>query len=74
MVGKDLIWTRRTLLSELKYSWDEWDCVLDLIEFAIMQRRRTVLGDKSAIEVLTGRQPDDAVKCAVWADTSVWRL
>ena len=28
-----------------------------------------MLGDKSAIEVLTGRQPDNAVKCAVWAGT-----
>ena len=71
VVGKDLVWTCRTLLSELKYSWDEWDCVLDLIEYTIMHRQRTVLGGKSAIEVLTGRKPDNAVKFATWTGTRI---
>ena len=66
IVGKDLLWTCRTLLSELKYSADEWDCVLALIEYSIMHRKRTVLGGRSAIEVMTGRKPNNAVRMALW--------
>lgn len=66
VVGKDLLWTCRTLLSELKFSADEWDLCLALIEYSIMHRKRTVLGGRSAIEVMTGRQPDNAVRMALW--------
>ena len=31
-----------------------------------MHRKRTVLGGRSAIEVMTGRQPDNAVRMASW--------
>ena len=66
VVGKDLLWTCRTLLSELKFSADEWDLCLALIEYSIMHRKRTVLGGRSALEVMTGRKPDNAVRMALW--------
>ena len=69
VVGKDLVWTVRTLLSELKFGIDEWDLILPLIEFSIMHRRRKTLGGRSAFEVLTGRRPDNAIRLAMWSGT-----
>ena len=68
-MGKDLVWTCHTLLSELKFTVDEWDLILPLIEMSIMHRRRKTLGGRSALEVLTGRRPDNAIRLAMWSGT-----
>ena len=57
VVGKDLCWTLRALCSEFQASVDEWDLVLPLAEYAVNHHRRAILGDRSAVEVMTGRQP-----------------
>ena len=67
VVGKDLCWTLRALCSEFQASVDEWDLVLPLAEYAINHRRRAILGDRSAVEIMTGRQPRTPVDLAVWS-------
>ena len=69
VVNRDLLWTTRATLSELRFAADEWDLVLNLIAYVINHRPRGVLGGRSAIEVLvlTGRRPDSAVKLAMWS-------
>ena len=67
VVGKDLCWTLRALCSEFQASVDEWDLVLPLAEYAINHRRRPILGDRSAVEIMTGRQPRTPVDLAVWS-------
>ena len=67
VVGKDLCWTLRALCSEFQASVDEWDLVLPLAEYAINHRCRQILGDRSAVEVMTGRQPRTPVDLAVWS-------
>ena len=67
VTGRELVWTCKTTLSELRYSADEWDCILELLEFTLNHRGRAVLGGKSPIEVMTGRKPDQALKLATWS-------
>ena len=55
VVGKDLLWTCHSLLSEFRSVVDEWDLVLSLVEFVVNNRPRDVLGGRSVIEVVTGR-------------------
>ena len=62
VVVKDLLWTARAFLSELRFAADEWELVLTLVAYTINHRPREVLGNRSAIEVLTGRRPDSAVR------------
>ena len=57
IVGRDILWTLRCLTSEFRAGLDEWDLVLPLVEMTINHRERGVLGDRSAIEVMTGRKP-----------------
>ena len=66
VVGKDLLWTARAILSEFKCAVDEWDLTLPLMEFIVNHRPRTVLGGRSAIEVVTGRKPSTPVKLVLW--------
>ena len=47
----------RALCSELQIAVDEWDLVMPLAENAINNRRRNILGDRSVVEIVTGRQP-----------------
>ena len=67
VVGSDLLWTIRGVLSELRFAADEWDLPLSLVAYIINHRPRVVLGGRSAIEVMTGRKPDSAVKLAAWS-------
>ena len=67
VVGKDLCWTLRALCSEFQASVDEWDLVLPLTEHAINHRRLSILGDRSAVEIMTGRQPRTPVDLAAWS-------
>ena len=66
VVGKDLLWSCRALLSEFKSAIDEWDLVLPLIEFVVNYRPRDVLGGRSAIEVTTGHRPRNALELVLW--------
>ena len=66
VVGKDLVWTARAICSDFRCAVDEWDLVLDVIEFAVNHRPREVLGHRSALEVVTGRQPKDALGLAFY--------
>ena len=67
VVGKDLLWTCRALCSELQVAVDEWDLVLPLAEYAINHRRRDILGNRSAVEIITGRQPRTAADLTVYS-------
>lgn len=62
-----MLWTLRALTSEFRIGLDEWDLVLPLVEMSINHRERGVLGDRSAIEVMTGRKPVSTTNLAVWA-------
>ena len=66
VVGSDLCWTSRAILSEFMANKDEWDLTLPLVEMTINHRPRDVLGGLSAIEVVTGRAPNDPVELVVW--------
>ena len=66
VVGKDLLWTCRALLSEFRSAVDEWDLVLPVVEFIVNHRPRDVLGGRSAIEVSTGRRPKNALELVLW--------
>ena len=67
VVGKDLLWTCRSLCSELQVAVDEWDAVLPLAEYAINHRRRAILGDRSAVELMTGRAPRNAADLTLYS-------
>ena len=67
VVGKDLLWTLRALLSELEASIDEWDLVLPLVEYAVNHRRRAILGGRSPVELVNGRQPRTAADLVLWS-------
>ena len=67
VVGKDLLFTCRSLCSELQVAVDEWDAVLPLAEYAINHRTRDILGGRSAVEVMTGRAPRTATDLALYS-------
>ena len=67
VVGKDLLWTTRSLTSEFRAAVEEWDLLLPLVEFVLNQRDRDTLGGRSAIEVMTGNKPSSPVKLTVWS-------
>ena len=63
------MWTLRGLVSEFHKAVDEWDVVMPVANYVISHRRRQVFGGCSAIEVMTDRHPDSAVKMTVWSGT-----
>ena len=40
---------------------DEWECVLSMIEYSIIHRKRTVRGGRSVIELMTGLKSNNVV-------------
>ena len=58
VVVKDLIWTCRSLWSELQVTVDS---VSLLAEYAINHRVRDILGDRSVVEVMTVHAPRTTV-------------
>ena len=69
--GRDLVWTLRVLTSEFRVMIDEWDLILPLVEFTTNHRERPVLGDRSALEVMTGSKPASTTNLAVWAGVKI---
>lgn len=61
-VGKELLWTLRTLMDELGLE----DLLVPLIQFTLNHRLLKSLGGKSPLLVMTGRQPKTAVELAIW--------
>ena len=41
--------------------------VLPLTEYAVNHHRHTILGDRSAVEVMTGRHPHTSVYLSIWS-------
>ena len=66
VVGYDLVYTLRCVLSELSMLVTEWPKVLPLVQYAINHRPRKALGNRSPIEVMTGRAPDQALDLVLW--------
>ena len=66
VVGFDLIFTLRCLLSEFNLLVTDWPKVLPLLQYAINHRPRKCLGDRCPIEVMTGRAPDMALDLVLW--------
>ena len=56
------------LCSEFQTSFDEWDLVLPLTEYAINHRHRAILGDRNTVEVVTDHKPRTPVDLAVRSD------
>ena len=71
MVGADLLWTIKGLISEFKFAVDEWDVVLPAVNYVINHRKRGVLGGRTAIEVMTGLTPDTALRLALYSGTTL---
>ena len=71
VVGKDLLWTCRALCSELEIAVDEWDLVMPLAEYAINHRRRDILANRSAVEIVTGREPRTAADLTLYSGTKL---
>ena len=67
MVDKDLFWTMRVTCSELRFAADEWDLVPTLLAYVINHRPRPVLGNHSAVELMTGKKPDSAITLAAYS-------
>jgi len=67
VVGKDLLWTLRGICREMRLAVDECDLIATLLAYVVNHRYRQVLGGRSAIEVVTGRAPDNAVRLAIWS-------
>ena len=66
IVGKELLWTMRALLSELGYSATDWVLILPLVQCVVNYRDREVLGGRCPIEVMTGRKPKNALDLVMW--------
>ena len=66
VVGFDLVYTLRCLLSEFEMLVTEWPKVLPLLQYTINHRPRKCLGDRCPIEVMTGRAPDMALDLVLW--------
>ena len=59
------------MCSEFETSVDEWDLVLPLTEYAINHRRRELLGDRSSVEIITGRVPLTPTDLVIWSVTKL---
>ena len=68
IVGRELLWTTRALLSELGYSVTVTDrvLILPLVQAVVNYREREVLRGRRPIEVMTGRKPRTALDLVVW--------
>ena len=66
IVGYDLKYTLRNVLSEFELMPTEWPDVLPLVQYIINHRPRPALGDRCPIHVMTGREPDMALDLALW--------
>ena len=66
VVGYDLVYTLRCVLSELSMLVTDWPKVLPLVQYAINHRPRKFLGNRTPIEVMTGRAPDQALDLVLW--------
>ena len=66
VVGYDLVFTLRCVLSELLLLVTDWPKVLPLVQYTINHRPRKSLGNRSPIEVMTGRAPDQALDLVLW--------
>ena len=58
IVGFDLLYIIKWIISEFRWAVDEWDVVIPAVNYIINHRMREVLGDRSVIEVMTGRASD----------------
>lgn len=70
IVGKELPWTARAVLSELGYSATDWTLVLPLFNFILnhreREREREVLNSRTPIEVMTGSKPKAPNDLVLW--------
>ena len=66
VVGFDLVFTLRCILSEFSLLVTQWPRVVPFLQYAVNHRPRKCLGDRSPIEVMTGRAPDMALDLVLW--------
>ena len=71
IVGRELLWTMRALLSELGYSATDWMKINSLVNLAVNYRQRDVLGGRSPIEVMTGQAPRTPAQIVMWNGVSL---
>ena len=71
IVGFDLIYTLRCVLSELEMLMTQWPEVIPLVQYAINHRPRESLGGRTPIEVMTGRAPDSALDLVLWTGVTL---
>ena len=57
----------RILLSEFQLGLDKWEEVLELIQYILNHLlRKPLLGNRCAVHVITGQEPDTALEMALW--------
>ena len=66
VVGKQLLRVLRILLSEFKLGLEKWEEVLELIQYILNHVLRKQLGNRCAVHVMTGHEPDTALELALW--------
>ena len=66
IVGKELLWTMRAVVSELGFSATDWVSLLPLVQFIINHRERDVLKGRTPIEVMTGTAPAAPLDLVMW--------
>ncbi len=70
-VGRELLWTLRSLIDEMGLEVTDWDLLVPLVQFVLNHRSLSCLNGRSPIEVMTGRKPRTAVDMAVWNGTKL---
>ena len=71
IVGFDLVYTLRCVLSELTLLVTQWPRILPFVQYTINHRPRKMLGNRCPIEVMTGRAPDMALDLVLWSGKSL---
>ena len=66
IVGRELLWTMRALVSEKGYSATDAKKLLSLVQFVLNHREREVLGGRTPIQVMTGQAPTTALQLVLW--------
>ena len=66
IVGRELLWTMRAMISELGFSATDWVLLLYLVQYVVNLRERDVLGGRCPIEVMTGIPPAAALDIVLW--------
>ena len=66
VVGKQLLRALRLILSEFKMNLDEWEEAMPVVQYVVNHILRKRLGNRCAVHVITGLEPNTALELAIW--------